>query len=91
MKEAAGARDDSLELNSLIGFVMITDDVSGIIDVMAPHFGIDTKDALHIPLALIGTLDEMVEELRWRRVDTGSRTGRSRPTAGSSSHRWCRS
>ena len=71
VKEAAGTRFDSLELNSLIGFVMITDEASAIIEAMAPHFGIDTKDALHIPLALIGTLDEMVEELRWRREEYG--------------------
>jgi probable F420-dependent oxidoreductase len=71
VKEAAGARFDSLELNSLIGFVMITEDATGIIEAMAPHFGIDTKDALHIPLALIGTLDEMTEELRWRREEYG--------------------
>jgi probable F420-dependent oxidoreductase len=71
VKEAAGERFDSLELNSLIGFVMITDDASGIVEAMAPHFGIDAKDALHIPLALIGTLDEMAEELRWRREEYG--------------------
>jgi probable F420-dependent oxidoreductase len=71
VKEAAGARFDSLELNSLIGFVMITDDASAIVEAMAPHFGIDTEDALHIPLALIGTLDEMAEELRWRRDEYG--------------------
>jgi probable F420-dependent oxidoreductase len=71
VKEAAGPRFDSLELNSLIGFVMITDDASGIVEAMAPHFGIDAKDALHIPLALIGTLDEMAEELRWRREEYG--------------------
>jgi probable F420-dependent oxidoreductase len=71
VKEAAGDRFDDLELNALIGFVMITDDGSGIIDAMAPHFGIDAADTGHIPLALIGTLDEMVEELQWRRQEYG--------------------
>jgi probable F420-dependent oxidoreductase len=71
VKEAAGARFDDLELNALIGFVMITDDASGIIDAMAPHFGIEASDARHIPLALIGTLDEMTEELEWRRQEYG--------------------
>ena len=71
VKEAAGERFDDLELNALIGFVMITDDASGIADAMAPHFGIDPVDALHIPLALIGTLEEMEEELRWRREEYG--------------------
>ncbi len=71
VKEAAGDRFGDLELNALIGFVMITDDASGIADAMAPHFGISTHDALHIPLALLGTLDEMAEELQWRREEYG--------------------
>ncbi|HVA05953.1 MAG TPA: TIGR03621 family F420-dependent LLM class oxidoreductase [Acidimicrobiales bacterium] len=71
VREAAGDRFGDLELNALIGFVMITDDATGIADAMAPHFGISTEDALHIPLALLGTLDDMVEELEWRRAEYG--------------------
>jgi probable F420-dependent oxidoreductase len=71
VKEAAGARFADLELNALIGFVMITDDAAGVAGAMAPHFGISTDDALHIPLALLGTLDEMIEELQWRREEYG--------------------
>jgi len=71
VKEAAGARFDQLELNALIGFVMITDDAAGIAGAMAPHFGISDEEALHIPLALLGTLDEMIEELQWRRREYG--------------------
>jgi probable F420-dependent oxidoreductase len=71
VKEAAGKRFDDLELNALIGFVMITDDATGIAQSMAPHFGISADDALHIPLALLGTIDEMGEELEWRRQEYG--------------------
>ena len=71
VKEAAGSRFDDLELNALIGFVMITDDASGIVEAMAPHFGIDAGDALHVPGVLLGTLDEMIEELQWRRHEYG--------------------
>ena len=71
VKEAAGERFAQLELNALIGFVMITDDATGMAEAMAPHFGISPADALHIPLALLGTLDEMVEELEWRRAEYG--------------------
>jgi probable F420-dependent oxidoreductase len=71
VKDAAGARFDDLELNSLIGFVMITDDAQGLATQMAPAFGIDPADALHVPLALIGTLDEMAAELEWRRAEYG--------------------
>jgi probable F420-dependent oxidoreductase len=71
VKEAAGTRFEDIELNCLIGFAIITDDRHKIVDAMAPTFGIDPADALHIPLALIGTLDEMVEELQWRREEYG--------------------
>jgi probable F420-dependent oxidoreductase len=71
VKEAAGDRFGDLELNALIGFVMVTDDAAGVADAMAPHFGIDPADALHVPLALLGTLDEMAEELEWRRSEYG--------------------
>jgi probable F420-dependent oxidoreductase len=71
VRESAGARFDDLELNALIGFVMITDDAAGMAEAMAPHFGIDPADALHVPLALLGTLDEMADELQWRRQEYG--------------------
>src|SRR5580700_10161213 len=71
VKEAAGDRFDDLELNSLIGFVVVTDDAAGLAASMAPAFGIDPADALHVPLALAGTLDEMAEELEWRRHEYG--------------------
>jgi probable F420-dependent oxidoreductase len=71
VKEAAGDRFDEIELNTLIGFVMVTDDRQSIIDAMAPALGLDPADALHIPLALIGTLDQMAEELEWRREEYG--------------------
>jgi probable F420-dependent oxidoreductase len=71
VKEAAGARFDAIELNALIGFVMITDEAAAIAEAMAPAFGIDPADALHVPGVLLGTLDEMVEELQWRRREYG--------------------
>ena len=71
VKEAAGVRFDDIELNTLIGFVMVTDDAQSVIRAMAPALGIDPADARHIPLALIGTLDEMADELEWRRREYG--------------------
>jgi probable F420-dependent oxidoreductase len=71
VKKAAGDRFDQIELNCLIGFVLVTDDRASVIDAMAPALGIDPADALHIPLALIGTLEEMAEELEWRRAEYG--------------------
>ena len=71
VKEAAGDRFGDLELNALIGFTVVTDDAAGLAAQMAPAFGIDPADALHVPVALAGTLDEMAEELRWRREEYG--------------------
>jgi probable F420-dependent oxidoreductase len=71
VREAAGDRFEDIELNTLIGFAMITDDARKIAESMAPGFGIDPDDALHVPLALLGTIDEMVEELQWRRREYG--------------------
>jgi probable F420-dependent oxidoreductase len=71
VKEAAGPRFEELELNALIGFVLITEDARAIADAMAPHFGIDPAEALHVPGVLLGTLDEMADELRWRRDEYG--------------------
>lgn len=42
VKEAAGDRFGDLELNSLIGFVMVTDDGVGMAEAMAPAFGLST-------------------------------------------------
>jgi probable F420-dependent oxidoreductase len=70
--EAAGDRFENLELNVLIGFVMVTDDASSIAKAMAPAFGgITPEEALHVPLALVGTVDFMVDELRRRRDEWG--------------------
>ena len=71
VREAAGSRFDLIELNALIGFVMITDDADSIAEAMAPHFGIGVDEARHVPGILLGTLDEMIEEVQWRRQEYG--------------------
>jgi len=71
VKQAAGDRFDDLELNCLIGFVLETDDKEAIVSAMAPAVNIGPEDALHMPLALVGTKEEMEEELYWRRENYG--------------------
>jgi probable F420-dependent oxidoreductase len=71
VKDAAGDRFDDLELNCLIGFVLETDDKQAIVNAMAPAVNIGSDDALHMPLALVGTKEEMEEELYWRRENYG--------------------
>jgi len=71
VREAAGDRFDDLELNTLIGFVHITDDPQSLFDAMAPIFGIGPDEVAHVPLTLVGSTGEMADELRWRREEYG--------------------
>jgi probable F420-dependent oxidoreductase len=71
VREAAGRRFDDIELHTLVGFCMFTDDPMSIADAMAGPFGITAQDALHVPALLIGTVDSMVEELQYRREQWG--------------------
>lgn len=69
--EAAGGRFEELELNVLVGFAMVTDDPRPLAEGMSGHFGITAEDSTHVPVCLFGTVDGMVDELRWRREKWG--------------------
>src|SRR5207248_1593710 len=71
VRDAAGSRFDDLELNTLVGFAMVTDGARSIADAMAPNFGVSADEALQVPLCLVGTVDWMVDELRRRRERWG--------------------
>jgi probable F420-dependent oxidoreductase len=67
VRRAAGERFDRIELNALVGFATLTKDASGIAEAMAPAFGVPPEEALHVPACLVGTVEQVVEELCWRR------------------------
>ncbi len=67
LRDAAGSRFDALEVQTLTGFVHVTDDRDAIARGMAQAFGVDVEVALETPAALVGTLDEIVDEVRRRR------------------------
>ena len=67
LREAAGDRFDDLEIQTLTGFVHVTDDRAAIASGMAAAFDVDTDVALETPAALVGTIDEMCAELEARR------------------------
>jgi probable F420-dependent oxidoreductase len=67
LRDAAGERFDDLELQTLVGFVLSTDDRDSIGQGMAAAFGVEPRDALSTPVALVGTQDEMIEALEARR------------------------
>ncbi|MCU1461552.1 MAG: luciferase-like [Acidimicrobiales bacterium] len=71
VREAAGERFADIELSTLVGFCMITDDPDPIASAMAPAFGISAEAVRHVPVCLVGSIDWMVEELPRRREEWG--------------------
>ena len=67
LREAAGAGFDDLEIQTLLGFVHVTDDASGIVKAIAGSFGVSEDDALLAPATLVGSLDSIAELLERRR------------------------
>jgi probable F420-dependent oxidoreductase len=67
VRAAAGARFDDLEIQQYAGFVMFTDDRRSLAEAMAPAFGVSPELALETPIALVGTGDEIIDDLLARR------------------------
>ena len=67
VKDGAGDRFDSLTLQTRIHLAMVTDDREAVAREMAPLLGISAQEALDSPHALVGTVDQIVDEVqRWR-------------------------
>ena len=65
--DGAGERFDSIILQTRIHLAMITDDREAVAQEMAPLLGISTQDALDSPHALVGSVGQVVDEVkRWR-------------------------
>jgi probable F420-dependent oxidoreductase len=67
VREAGGARFDDLEIQQYAGFVFFTDDRESLAEAMAPAFGVTPDVALETPIAIVGTEDQMVDDLLARR------------------------
>lgn len=67
VKEGAGDRFDDLELQTRIHLTMITDDRHAVAKEVAPLLGISAEEALLSPHALVGSADELIDDIRrWR-------------------------
>ena len=67
IRDAAGERFESIELQSRIHMVLPTDDRAGLIDSMAAGFNLTAEQAAEMPHVLVGTIDEMCDDIkRWR-------------------------
>jgi probable F420-dependent oxidoreductase len=67
LRAAAGPRFDDLEIQTLCGFVAVTPDATAIHEGMAGHFGVSVDDVAMAPVALVGTVEEIIERLHARR------------------------
>jgi probable F420-dependent oxidoreductase len=67
LREEAGARFDELELNTTVFFGIVTDDRAAMAERVAGGFGMPADEVLKSPHALVGTVDQMAEDIqRWR-------------------------
>ena len=73
VREAAGPRYESLELNALVQRVVVTDDRRrAAVELASGRWSqLSVEDILETPFALVGTVDQMVEDLRARRERWG--------------------
>jgi probable F420-dependent oxidoreductase len=72
VKDAAGARFEQIELSIYIYMANITDDRDSVAAAMAPGIGTEPSAVLEMPHFLIGTVEELAEQLQRRRDRYGS-------------------
>lgn len=71
VREAAGPRADQLELQVRVHLAMVTDDRDTVIDELAPAFGLTPDEARTTPHALVGSVDQLCDQLVERRERWG--------------------
>jgi hypothetical protein len=71
IREAAGDRFDSLELQARIHLAMVTDDRDAVVAELAPAFGLTPDQARETPHALVGSVEQICDQLVERRERWG--------------------
>lgn len=71
IRDAAGDRFGDLELQVRVHLAMVTDDRAGVLGEMSPAFGLTPEQAAATPHALIGTVEEICDQLVERRERWG--------------------
>lgn len=71
VREGAGDRFDDLELNVLVFLAMVTDDAETMAESFAPMFGVDPSLVRQSPAVILGSVDEICDELEARRERWG--------------------
>ncbi len=67
VREAAGSRFDDIEFNSLVFIGIVTDDRLAQAANFAPMFGLTAEEALEVPNAFVGTVEQICDDLVARR------------------------
>jgi probable F420-dependent oxidoreductase len=71
VREAAGERLADIDLQILTFFVTVTDDAAGTYDALAGMMGVSAEQVADSPVALIGSVDEIIATIRARRERFG--------------------
>ncbi len=71
IREAAGARIDEIEIQMRFFVTRVTPDRMKLAEALAPSFGVSPAEALESGAALVGTEDEIAEQLHRRREKWG--------------------
>ncbi|MGB6058858.1 MAG: LLM class flavin-dependent oxidoreductase, partial [Microthrixaceae bacterium] len=71
VREGAGDRFDDLELNAWLAVAEITDDPAALAEMLAPAFGAQPDDLLDSPMVMIGSIDQLAEQIQARRERWG--------------------
>src|ERR1700674_2058818 len=71
IREAAGERFGEVELSVTVFLANITDDSKSVVEPLAAGLGSEEADVLEMPHFLIGTVDEVTEQLERRRERYG--------------------
>jgi probable F420-dependent oxidoreductase len=71
VRAAAGDRADEIELQVRVHLAMVTDDRDAVVHELAPAFGLTPDEARQTPHALVGSVDEICDQLVERRERWG--------------------
>ena len=72
VREGAGDRFDELELHIRVFVASVTDDRVGVAGMLAAGFGLEPEQGLASPYALVGTPEQIADDLRERRERWGT-------------------
>ena len=71
IREAAGERMEQIELGVWTFMANVTDDRDGVAEMLAPAMGFDPADVLEVPHFMLGTADQIAEDIIARRERYG--------------------